>query len=58
MKRDVDTLLVYTDGSRIDGRIGSAAVCPALGVNRQAYLGTNDYASVYATELLGILIGT
>jgi hypothetical protein len=45
---------VYTDGSGIEGEIGSAAVCPLLQQTRSAHMGPDTLSTVYAAELQGI----
>ncbi|KAK7177941.1 reverse transcriptase, partial [Paraphaeosphaeria sporulosa] len=47
-------LSIYTDGSGIDDRIGTAAVCPYTQQTRRAYLGPSTTSTVYAAELYGI----
>jgi ribonuclease HI len=53
----VPTLAIYTDGSGVHGKVGAAAVAPALNAHAQAYLGRQTTATVYAAELVGMLIG-
>jgi ribonuclease HI len=48
------SLNVYTDGSGIEGEIGSAAVCPLLQQTRSAHMGPDTLSTVYAAELQGI----
>jgi ribonuclease HI len=50
-------LTIYTDGSGIHGKVGAAAVAPALRTQELAYLGKETTTTVYAAELLGILMG-
>jgi ribonuclease HI len=52
--RSRDLLIVYTDGSGINGKTGAAAVAPQIGVIRQAYMGEETASTVYAAELEGI----
>jgi ribonuclease HI len=54
LQRSMDLLIVYTDGSGINGKIGAASVAPQIGVTRQAYMGTEATSTVYAAELEGI----
>ncbi|KAI0435648.1 hypothetical protein F4803DRAFT_299687 [Xylaria telfairii] len=49
-----NTLLIYTDGSGIDGHTGAAAVCPRIRQTRKAYMGRDTVSTVYAGELQGI----
>lgn len=49
-----NTLLIYTDGSSIDGHTGAAAVCPRISQTRTAYIGQDTVSTVYAGELQGI----
>jgi ribonuclease HI len=53
----VPTLAIYTDGSGVHGKVGAAAVAPALNAHAQAYLGRQTTATVYAAELVGMLMG-
>jgi hypothetical protein len=50
-------LAIYIDGSGINGKIGAAAVAPILNIYTSAYLGRETTSIVYATELVGILMG-
>jgi hypothetical protein len=52
--RSRDLLVVYTDGSGINGKIGAASVAPKIGAIKQAYMGTEATSIVYAAELEGI----
>jgi ribonuclease HI len=45
---------VYTDGSEIQGHIGTAAWCPGVGRAKSRYLGNNTQSTVYSAELAGI----
>lgn len=48
------SLSIYTDGSGIDGEIGSAAVCPLTQQTRSVHMGSDTVSTVYAAELQGI----
>jgi ribonuclease HI len=48
------SLSIYTDGSGIDGEIGSAAVCPLTRKTRSVHMGSDTLSTVYAAELQGI----
>ena len=45
---------IYTDGSRINGHIGAAAVLPVRQKTMKAYVGPESASTVYAAELQGI----
>lgn len=47
-------LWIYTDGSDIDGHVGSAAWCEQRNWQLKAYMGTSEESTVYAAELMGI----
>jgi ribonuclease HI len=47
---------IYTDGSRIGGRVGASAASPQLHETRSVYMGPDSGATVYAAELQGILL--
>jgi ribonuclease HI len=49
-----DSLSIYTDGSGIEGEIGSAALCPLTQQLRSAHMGPDTASTVYAAELQGI----
>jgi ribonuclease HI len=49
-----DSLSIYTDGSGIEGEIGSAALCPLTQEVRSAHMGSDTTSTVYAAELQGI----
>jgi ribonuclease HI len=49
-----DSLSIYTDGSGIEGEIGSAALCPLTQQIRSVYMGSDTESTVYAAELQGI----
>jgi ribonuclease HI len=49
-----DSLSIYTDGSGIDGQIGSGAVCPLTQQVRSVHMGPDTASTVYAAELQGI----
>ena len=48
------SLSIYTDGSGIEGEIGSAAVCPLTQQTRSVHMGPDTQSTVYAAELQGI----
>jgi ribonuclease HI len=52
------TLSLYTDGSGLDGHIGAAVVVPQMRYTRQAYLGSDEAATVYYGELTGMEMAT
>jgi ribonuclease HI len=54
LSRSNDLLIVYTDGSGINGKIGVAAVILQIGTTRHAYIGTDAISTVYIAELEGI----
>jgi len=47
-------MVVYTDGSGINNKIGAAAVVPRMNIIKQAYMGNEKTSTVYAGELEGI----
>lgn len=47
-------LIVYTDGSGINDKIGAAAVVPSQGIVCKAFLGPGHCFTVYSGELQGI----
>jgi ribonuclease HI len=49
-------LLVYTDGSGINNKIGAAAIAPQIGTLRKAFIGEASTSTVYTAELKGIYI--
>ncbi|KAI1531407.1 pol-like protein [Pyrenophora tritici-repentis] len=49
-----DSLSIYTDGSGIEGEIGSAALCPLTQQARSVHMGSDTESTVYAAELQGI----
>jgi hypothetical protein len=48
------SLSTYTDGSGIEGEIGSAALCPLTQQVRSVHMGPDTASKVYAAELQGI----
>jgi ribonuclease HI len=48
------SLNIYTDGSGIEGEIGSAALCPLTQQVRSVHMGPDTESTVYAAELQGI----
>lgn len=53
-KSTANNILIYTDGSGIDGQIGAAAVSPTIGLERWAYMGDATTSTVHVAELYGI----
>lgn len=53
-KRNAHHAIVYTDGSEIQGQVGTAAWCPGAGRGKSRYLGDNTQSTVYSAELVGI----
>ena len=51
-------IMVYTDGSgsRLNSRVGAAAVCPKHQETRSVYMGEQSETTVYIAELQGILL--
>lgn len=47
-------LVLYTDGSGYQGDVGAAAVCPSRMVTQTHYLGSENTATVYGAELMGM----
>jgi len=52
------TILIYTDGSGINGNIGAAAYCSSTGQKEHQYLGKDKTHNVYAAELEAINMAT
>lgn len=52
--KDDDRLVIYTDGSGYQGRVGASAVCPRDQQICRNHLGTEADSTVYAAELDGI----
>ncbi|KAF1922309.1 uncharacterized protein M421DRAFT_44270, partial [Didymella exigua CBS 183.55] len=48
------SLSIYTDGSGIEGEIGSAALCPLTQQTRSVHMVLDTASTVYAAELQGI----
>ena len=48
--------MIYTDGSGINKKIGTAAVHPASKEVRRMYMGNSEWYTVYSAELCGIVI--
>ena len=53
---DAGHTMVYTDGSGINKKIGTAAVHPATIEVRRMYMGSSEWYTVYSAELYGIVI--
>ena len=53
-QKDRYTALIYTDGSGIQGHVGSAAWYPAINGFVSHYMGLDNESNVYAAELMGI----
>jgi ribonuclease HI len=53
-RRNNNHAIVYTDGSEIQGQVGTAAWCPGAGRAKSRYLGNNTQSTVYSAELVGI----
>lgn len=49
-------LIIYTDGSGINGKIGAAAHIPSQNTTLKAYLGPNSLFMVYSGELQGLVM--
>ena len=47
-------LIIYTDGSGMNGKIGAAALIPSQNITLKAYLGPIHYLTVYSGELQGV----
>ncbi len=52
---DKGQVMIYTDGSGINNKIGAAAVSPDIDSTFSVYLGPSDWYTVYSAELHGIL---
>ena len=51
-------LIIYTDGSGIDGKIGAAIVATNMNYKARKHLGTNKIYNVFGAELEGIHMAT
>lgn len=51
-----NAIMIYTDGSGIEDKIGAAAVAPIEGRVKKVYLGDKHTSTVYAAELKGIYL--
>jgi ribonuclease HI len=54
VQEPLEALIVYTDGSGINSKMGAAAVAPQLEIIRQAFMGDETVSTVYSAELEGI----
>ncbi len=48
-------VMIYTDGSGINKKVGAAAVLPDIGSPYGIYLGPSNWFTVYSAELHGVL---
>ncbi|KAI1004839.1 hypothetical protein K3495_g3379 [Podosphaera aphanis] len=46
-----DHLIIYTDGSGINGHVAAAAWCATTNWMNSSYIGTEDQSNVYAAEV-------
>lgn len=53
-KKSIPPLAIYTDGSKINNRLGAAAIAHSKGTYSQAYLGAKSSPTINAAELMGI----
>ena len=53
---DPGALILYTDGTGIDGKVAAAAINPFMAQERAVYLGPEESFNVYSAELYGILM--
>ncbi|KAI1001721.1 hypothetical protein K3495_g6475 [Podosphaera aphanis] len=51
-----DHLIIYTDGSGINGHVAAAAWCATTNWMNLAYIGTEDQSNVYAAEVMGLVL--
>jgi len=56
--KDSRLLIVYTDGSAINGKVGATAVVFSLRIERNSLVGNDIKATVYAAELHGLVLAT
>jgi ribonuclease HI len=54
VQEPLGALIVYTDGSGINNKVGAAAVAPQLKIVRQAFMGDETVSTVYSAEIEGI----
>jgi ribonuclease HI len=54
IEKEPNAIHIYTDGSGINGHVGSAAVCTTTNQAKSAYMGEDTASTVYAGELQGI----
>lgn len=55
-RSQAEQLIIYTDGSGINGKVGAAAVGPSFTWN--SFLGPAESFTVYSAELYGIFLAT
>lgn len=56
--QDQEVLDIYTDGSGIEGQVGTAAVALERGLGCMANMGTDETSMVYVAELQGLAMAT
>ncbi|RFN42691.1 ribonuclease h-like protein [Fusarium flagelliforme] len=54
IEKEPNAIHIYTDGSGINGHVGSAAVCTTTNQAKSAYMGEDTVSTVYAGELQGV----
>lgn len=55
-RSQAEQLIIYTDGSGINGKVGAAAVGPSFTWN--SFLGPAESFTMYSAELYGIFLAT
>ncbi len=48
-------VMIYTDGSGINKKVGAAVVSPDIGLSYRIYLGLSNWFTVYLAELYKVL---